>query len=183
MTDSTTRLIRESNHDDGARNRLWSRLLHEMRALAHARISRESSGHTLETDALVNELYLKLDQSELSINDRSHFMAVVARQLRLILVDSARSKHRLKRGGVQQQITLRGLGSGDRLQHWSPGPAQGAGGTGKLRDERTAHILELHYFGGLSFTEIAEAAAVSVPTVTRKMRLGKAWLHKRLEGT
>jgi len=180
MTDSTTKLIRESNHDDSARNRLWSRLLHEMRSLAHARIARENAGHTLETDALVNELYLKLDQSELSVNDRSHFMAVVARQLRRILVDSARSKQRLKRGGVQQQITLRGLGAEDRMQSTGVLDLHNALEALQTRDEPTAHILELHYFGGLSFSEIAQTTGVSVPTVTRKMRLGKAWLHQQL---
>ncbi|MEN1729171.1 MAG: ECF-type sigma factor [Pseudomonadota bacterium] len=181
MNDNTTQLIHDSHHDPTARNRLWLHLLREMRALAHVRLNGERSGHTLETDALVNELYLKLNQSKLSINDRSHFMAVAARQLRLILVDHARSKNRIKRGGVQQQMTLRGLA--DKDQQSSAGVLDLHSALEALsdRDALTASILELHFFAGFSFAEIAESQGVSVPTVTRKMSLGKAWLHQRLD--
>lgn len=180
MTDSTTRLIRDSSRSESARDRLWTHLLREMRALAHTRLTQEQAGHTLETDALVNELYLKLSQSELTINDRSHFMAVAAKQLRLILVDHARSKTRVKRGGVQQQITLRGLAGESGPFSASVLDLHTALEELAARDQQTAQILEYYYFSGLSFADIAEVAEVSVPTVTRKMRIGKAWLHQRL---
>ncbi len=179
-SDITSRLIQDRHHNDSARDRLWSHLLREMRALAHARLHKEKAGHTLETDALVNELYLKLSQSEMSINDRSHFLAVAARQLRLILVDHARSKKRVKRGGVQQQITLRALTSDSECASADVLDLHAALEVLQGHDELTARVLELHYFSGLSFAEVAEVSNVSVPTVTRKLRIGKAWLHQRL---
>ncbi len=180
MANTTTRLIRDSRYNESARNRLWAHLLQEMRALAHARLHQENAGHTLETDALVNELYLKLGHCDMSINDRAHFRAIAARQLRLILVDHARSKRRVKRGGVQQQITLRGLAA--TAGHASAEVLDLHTALDELQahDEQTAYILELHFFSGLSFAEIAEVSKVSVPTVTRKMRVGKAWLYQRL---
>lgn len=180
MTTSIAQLIRRSRADQSARDRLWAVVIEELRRLAHTRLSNERSGHTLETDALVNEVFLKLDQAEIDINNRAHFMAIAARHLRCILVDYARANNCAKRGGGVRHITLRDVGNVSKSTRASILDLHNALRSLEAKDECTAAVVELHYFGGLSFNDIASALGISIATVTRKMRLGKAMLIKHL---
>ncbi len=180
MTTSINQLVRRSRTDHSAQERLWALVMREMQQLAHARLKRERAGHALETDALVNELYLKLGNVTLQVNDRAHLMAVAARQLRCILVDYARANNCAKRGGDALHITLHTIGKASSVENADVLDLHEALQQLESHDERTASMVELHYFGGLSFKDIAAALEVSIATVTRKMRLGKAWLHSRM---
>jgi RNA polymerase sigma factor (TIGR02999 family) len=130
---------------------------------------------------LVNEALLRLIEGEVDWRDRAHFMAIAALKMRAVLVDHARARSADKRGGDAVHVTLSqadGMGSGGpelEVLALHEGLKKLAG-----QDERAARTIEMAYFGGLEREEIAEALGVSVPTVDRDLRFGKAWLNKTL---
>jgi RNA polymerase sigma-70 factor, ECF subfamily len=154
---------------------------HELRRLARSFLRREREGHTLQTDALVNEAYVRLvDLGQIPWRDRTHFFALTARLMRRILVDYARSRQYQKRGGGLQRVPLEvagdvSLARGDDLVALDDALAALAS-----VDPRKAQVVELRHFGGLSVAEVAEALAVSEQTVMRDWRLAKMWLMREL---
>lgn len=156
----------------------------ELRRLARGFMARENRDHTLQPTALVNEAYLRLvDQSRVDWRGRSHFRAVGARVMRRILIDHARRRGGLKRGGGRQRVTL-----GDSVLS-PPDPDVGLpellalnNALDKLArlDERQARVVELRFFGGLTTVEIAEALGVSERTVADDWKHGRAWLKREL---
>ena len=154
---------------------------HELRHLARSFLRREREGHTLQTDALVNEAYVRLvDLGQIPWRDRTHFFALTARLMRRILVDYARSRQYQKRGGGLQRVPLDvagdvALARGDDLVALDDALAALAS-----VDPRKAQVVELRHFGGLSVAEVAEALAVSEQTVMRDWRLAKMWLMREL---
>jgi len=150
--------------------------------LAHAYMAGERPGHPLQTTALVNEAYLRLiDSSRVRWQNRAHFFAVSAQLMRRILVDAARTRAKLKRGGDTIQIPL------DEAMAMSsePGPDLLALDDALVAlagfDERKSRVVELRFFGGLSVDETAEVLGVSAMTVMRDWALAKAWLLRELE--
>jgi RNA polymerase sigma factor (TIGR02999 family) len=145
-------------------------------------MQRERPGHTLQATAVVHEAFVKLVEMNVSWQDRAHFFAVAARQMRRILVDHAKMRFRDKRGGTT-----------DSLQHLDGediGPAT-PGDIDVLEiDEalerlarvngRLADLVELHYFGGLTYQELSETLKISEATVDREIRLAKAWILKEM---
>lgn len=179
-----THLLRASasgeRHDLDA---LMAAIYNDLHRLARAHMSRERGDHTLQPTALVNEAYLKLiDQRNTDWKDRVHFFAVASRIIRRILVDHAREKHALKRGG----------GAGERVSMESvEGAASPVAGVDVIAldealaelaeiDERQAKVVELRFFGGLTVPEIAELLAVAPRSVDRDWQAAKAWLYCRL---
>lgn len=153
-----------SNGDQAALDELMPLVYAELRRLARRYMNRESPGHTLQTTALVNEAYLRLvDAREVRWQNRAHFFAVAAQMMRRILVDFARSRQNLKRGGDVQQVSL-----------------DEALSTLAALDPRQAQVVELRFFGGLSNEETAEVLKVSVGTVRRDWSLAQAWLYREL---
>ncbi len=154
----------------------------ELRRLARSAMRGESEGHTLQTTALVHEAYVRLVGAEIEWEGSGHFMRVAARAMRRVLVDHARRRRSDKRGGGANAISL------DTLEHLLPARAR----TSDLvaldealerltaLEERKGRAVELHYFGGLSYEEVAEVLEVSAATVHRDLRMAKAWLHKEL---
>jgi RNA polymerase sigma factor (TIGR02999 family) len=153
----------------------------ELRRIAHRRIRLERQGHTLQTTALVNEVYLKLvDQTQVDWQGRAQFLGVAARLMRQILVDHARELHRGKRGGGAPLLPLDGglVFSSERsaaLVALDDALNDLAG-----FDSRKAHIVELRCFGGMTVEEAAEALGVHPNTVIRDWGLAKAWLKREL---
>jgi RNA polymerase sigma-70 factor (ECF subfamily) len=151
----------------------------ELHRLASLHMRREQGGHTLQPTALVHEAYARLAASDLTLQDRKHFFAVASRAMRRILVDHARSRGSLKRGANAARVPL-DEGIAD------PGPREEVleldDALSRLAavDERKARVVELHYFGGLSYDEIAEVEGVSAATVDRDLRFAKAWLQAAL---
>jgi RNA polymerase sigma factor (TIGR02999 family) len=151
--------------------------LHKMAARA---FSAERPGHTLRATALLNEAYLKLVEADVVWTDRVHFFAVAARVMRRILVDHARGQSREKRGGDVDKISLeQGADVG------SQAPAQLLDLDRALerlaeRDRRKSEIVELLFFGGLTYNEAAAALGISPATLHRELKMAKAWLYKEL---
>jgi RNA polymerase sigma factor (TIGR02999 family) len=146
---------------------------------AHA-FSAERPGHTLRTTALLNEAYLKLVDADVVWTDRVHFFAVAARVMRRILVDHARGQGREKRGGDVEKVSLdQGMEVGVQA------PAQLLDLDRALerlaaRDRRKSEIVELLFFGGLTYDEAAAALQISPATLHRELKMAKAWLYKEL---
>ncbi len=168
--------------DQDALDRLVPLVYDELRALARRRLRAERGDHTLQATALVHEAYARLVGADLDLADRAHFFAVAARTMRRILVDHARGKAREKRGGGAAVVTL----SEDVVADDEPGEDLLAldEAIGRLAElsERKAKVVELHYFGGLTYPETAAALDVSEATVDRDLRMAKAWLANELRG-
>jgi RNA polymerase sigma factor (TIGR02999 family) len=179
----TQLLLAWSDGDATALDRLLPFVETELRRLASYHMRRESAGHTLQTTALVNELYLKLvDQRQAKWQNRAHFFAVSAQLMRRILVDYARRQLRNKRGGGVSDIALDEavvisheksadiLALNDALDRLA-----------KL-DPLKARIVELRHFGGLSVEETAEVLRIAEVTVMRHWALAKSWLRREVRG-
>jgi RNA polymerase sigma factor (TIGR02999 family) len=165
--------------DRGALDRLIPLVHDELHRLALGYMRGERPDHTLQATALVNEAYLKLVRADVDWRDRAHFFAVAATTMRRILVDHARTKGRVKRGGVAVSLEESVLVAPDReaeLLAIDEALTRLAG-----NDERAARVVELHYFGGLTYDEIAEALGISAATVDRDLRFAKAWLYRELK--
>jgi len=167
--------------DRGAAEQLMPLVQDELRKLAGSYFQRESPGHTLQPTALVNEAFLKLvDQTRVDWQGRTHFFAVAAQAMRRILVDYARSKKRVKRGGEWQRVTF------DEQVTLSPKRDEDLlaldDALEKLAklDARQSKIVELRFFGGLTVAEVAKVLQVSERTVANEWRMIRAWLRQEL---
>jgi RNA polymerase sigma factor (TIGR02999 family) len=181
---AVTELLRAwSDGDAGALERLLPLVEAELRRLARGYMGRERKGHTLQTTALVNEAFLRLtDARQIRWQDRAHFLGISARLMRRVLVDYARTRGYLKRGGGAERVTLHeGLVT-------SPDPALDLVALDRALealarvDARKSQIVELRFFGGLSVEETADVLHVSPDTVKRDWRLAKLLLLRELEG-
>lgn len=177
-----TRLLFEvSKGSDEAYNKLFPIVYNRLRNLAHHQISREQN-QSLTKTALVHELYLKLfQQHKLNLEGRTHFFAIAARSMRQILIDHARKKKRNKRGGNAQEITyideiMKAEEEADHLINIDEALK-------KLNDldHRLAKIVELHYFGEMSFYDIAKVMKLSERTVYRDWKKARGWLYRELK--
>lgn len=179
----TELLVAWGGGDDSALEQLMPLVHAELYRLARREMRGEREGHTLQTTALVNEAYLRLVKlTGVTWNDRVHFFAMSARLMRRILVDHARSRLYLKRGGGVALLAFdEGLTIGIQ-----PGPdlvaLDDALQALAALDARKSQVVELRFFGGLSVDETAAALNVSSGTVMRDWRLAKAWLLKQLDG-
>lgn len=154
----------------------------ELHRQAARYLRRERPGHTLQTTALINEAYLKLiDQREVDWQNRAHFFGLAAQAMRRILVDYAKSRHREKRGGRDEDLPLEAAlvaVSGEKgidLEALDEALSKLAG-----FDERQAQIVELRYFSGLSIEETAEVLRISHTTVKSDWKSAKAWLYREI---
>jgi RNA polymerase sigma-70 factor (ECF subfamily) len=180
--DVTALLTAWGNGDQDALSRLTPLVYGELHRLAQGYMRGEHAGHTLQTTALVNEVYIKLvDSSRVRWQNRAHFLAVAAQSMRRILVDFARHRRYQKRGGDWRQVTLaEGLSVAANLDKDLVALDEALQELAKL-DPRKARTVELRFFGGLSLEETAEALQVSTDTVGRDWRAAKAWLMRELK--
>ena len=178
-TAQVTQLVMAWSEGDQSALETLTPLVHEeLHRLAHHYMKAERPGHTLQTTALVNEAYLKLiDQKRVKSKNRTQFFALAATLMRHILVDHARDRQSLKRGGGVQRVSLdKALNvCGDRDEDLVA--LDEALGRLAAIDERKSKVVELRFFGGLSVEETAEALNVSAVTVMREWRMAKAWLY------
>ncbi len=178
----TELLLALNEGDKTALERLMPLVYDELRRLAHHYMAGERPGHTLQTTALVNEAYLRLiDSSRVRWQNRAHFFAVSAQLMRRILVDFARMRQKLKRGGDAVQISLGDVAIIVREPGADLVALDEALRTLAVFNERMSKIVELRFFGGLSVDETAEVLQVSSVTVMRDWGLAKVWLHRELE--
>ena len=178
-----TRLLAEwQGGDQAALDRLLPLVYGELRTIARRYLSRESVGHTLQSTALVHEVYVKLvGQHSVHLQNRAHFFGIAAQMMRRILVDHARGQQRLKRGGAATTLSLDEaiavsepsvdidlIGLDDAL-------------TSLARiDARAARVVELRFFSGLTVEETAEVMATSPGTVKRDWNSARAWLYREM---
>ncbi len=179
-----TEMLRDwsDNRRDDSADALLKLVYDELRRQAHRYLQKERLGHTLQTTALVHEAYLKLNkQKNVSWESRSHFFAIAATMMRRILIDYAKTKHRLRRGGVKSDLPLENaltisvsetdfdlLVLDDALNRLAE------------KEAHLAKIVELRFFSGLDVVETAEVLGISESTVKRDWQMAKAWLHREL---
>jgi RNA polymerase sigma factor (TIGR02999 family) len=153
----------------------------ELKRIARNYMRRQNPGHTLQTTALVNEAFLRLvDSDRVNWQDRNHFFAICAQLMRRILVDFARRKNSLKRGGVGVHITLNeNVDVADEKAAEVVALDEALERLARM-NERQSKIVELRYFGGLTEEQVAESLGISSRTVRRDWNLARAWLYREL---
>jgi len=179
----TELLVAWRDGDESALSQLMPVVHAELSRLARHAMRGERPSHTLQTTALVNEAYLRLvDLSGVTFNDRAHFFAMSARLMRRILVDHARSRQYLKRGGGAVVVSFdEGLTVGPEPSTDLVALDDALKALAEI-DPRKSQVVELRFFGGLSVEETATALNISEATVMRDWRLAKAWLLKQVTG-
>ena len=188
--DVTQLLVRWSEGDAGALERLLPLVYGELRRIASNQLRHERPDHTLAPTALVHELYFRLvDQSRTSWQNRAHFFGLAAQLMRRILVDHARAQQAEKRGGSITRISL-----DEMLAEDAEPSGEDAGAAADVLaiddalerlaalDPDQARIVELRFFGGLTVEETASVLKRSPRTVKREWRLARAWLYRALHG-
>ena len=177
-----TELLAQTGYWKGAQlNEVAPLVYQELRQIAHRYMRSERGGHTLQTTALVNEAYLRLaDQTNPHWQDRMHFFAGAAQMMRHILVDYARSRDRVKRGAGAVRIELSEEAIVTESQAEQVVDLNDALERFATLDRRASQVVELKYFGGMSYDEIAGVLDISAITVRRDWEFAKAWLHKDL---
>lgn len=180
-----TQLLRAwSCGDESAFDKLLPLVYQELHVRAQRYMANERSGHTLQTTALVNEVYLRLvDLPQRSWENRAHFLAVCAQLMRRILVDFARSRNYQKRGGGVRHQPF-----DEVLTACSQSPAQIIAVDDALKslaavDDRKSRVVELRFFGGLTVEETAGVMRISAETVMRDWKMAKAWLLREINGS
>ena len=170
-----------SGGDEGALEKLVPLVQPELHRLAHHYMSRERAGHTLQTTAVLNEAYLRLvDDTKPVWQGRTHFIAAAAQLMRRIIVDHARERHSLKRGGRALKVTLDEAALVTEVRSQELLDLDEALERLAVQDARKSQIVELRYFGGLTVEETAEFLKLSQRTVEREWTLAKAWLYREL---
>ena len=177
-----TELLTRWNHGDGAALAEFTPLgYEELRRLAHHHMGQQRPDHTLQTTALVNEAYLRLaDQTNPTWQNRAHFFAVAARAMRQILVSYARSQRAQKRGGGALKMDLEEAALVTPEESKQIVALHEALARLATLDSRKAQVVELKYFGGLNYNEIAEVLKISRITVRRDWEFAKVWLYTEL---
>jgi RNA polymerase sigma factor (TIGR02999 family) len=177
-----TRLLKAwSGGDEEALEKLTPLVYRQLHEIAQRYMAGERSGHTLQTTALVNEAYLRLvDCAKVNWQDRAHFFAVSAQLMRRILIDFARSRGYLKRGGAVPHISLEEAPSVCNEPDVNLVALDDALKALSAVDERKSKVVELKFFGGLNVEETAEVLGISSDTVIRDWRLAKIWLLREL---
>ena len=179
-----TEMLRDwsDNHRADSADALLKLVYAELHRQAHRYLQKERSGHTLQTTALVHEAYLKLiKQKNVSWESRSHFFGVAATMMRRILIDYAKTKHRLRRGGNRSDLPIENaltisvsktdfdlLALDEALNRLAE------------KEAHLAKVVELRFFSGLDVVETAQVLGISESTVKRDWQMAKAWLHREL---
>jgi RNA polymerase sigma factor (TIGR02999 family) len=167
--------------DESALEKLTPQVYRELHRAAKGCMRAEREGHTLQTTALINELYLRLTElQEVDWQNRAHFFALCARQMRRILTDQARARQSHKRGGGAQPISLDSAPTVSTKPHPEVLAIDDALKALSKVDSRKSQVVELRFFGGLNVEETAEVLKVSPDTVVRDWKLAKAWLLREL---
>ena len=176
-------LVAWNNGDQEALSRLVPLVYPELRRMARGHLGRRPPGHTLESAALANEVYLKLIRAGgIRCENRVHFVALWSQIIRRILVDHARGRGYAKRGGNAVRVPLDDVLLGTEARGIEVLALDEALNSLSKIDARKGRVVELRYFGGLSVEETAEVLGISPETVKRDWKMAKAWLYGVLTG-
>jgi RNA polymerase sigma-70 factor, ECF subfamily len=166
-----------------ALDRLTPLVYDELRRLARGYMRGERGGHTLQATAVVHEAFLRLIQANVDVQDRGHFFALTSRLMRRVLVDHAKSRARVKRNAGVEEPPAEETGPALPITEVDLVALDEAMESLVQLDPRMAEVIELHYFGGMTYDEIAAAMGKSAATVHRDLRLARAWLLNELNKT
>jgi RNA polymerase sigma factor (TIGR02999 family) len=176
-----TQLVRESSAGSVEATNLLIPIVYEhLRRLAGHYMRSERSDHTLTPTALLNEAYLKLIGADVEWEDRAHFLCVASRTMRQVLVDHAKARQRVKRGAGAHAVELEAIDLADPRHDPAIIEVDEALTRFARQDERKAKLIELLYFGGLTYEEAAQALNISTVTVHRDVKFAKAWLREAM---
>jgi RNA polymerase sigma factor (TIGR02999 family) len=178
------RVERETDDQAGghATGDLFPVVYQQLRELARSKMSREPAGHTLQTTALVHEVYLRLNQdASVRWENPRHFFAAAAEAMRRILVERARRVHSLKRGGNRDRLEMDFIDLGTESDPLAMIALDEALTELKAFDPRLAEVVMLRYFSGLSVDETAAAMETSPRTIKRDWAVARAWLSEKLQ--
>ncbi len=162
-----------------ALDRLLPLVYEQLRVMAQRQLRRERAGHTLQATALVHEAFMKLAAGSLDAADRAHFLAIAARTMRQVLIDLARNRKAVKRGGGWERLTLI---DGDRPVDFPIDEWLALDEALEQLDPRQRQVVELRFFAGLDEREIATLLEVNDRTVRRDWVKARAWLYRSLYG-
>jgi RNA polymerase sigma factor (TIGR02999 family) len=163
-----------------ALERLTPLVYDEWRRLARSYMRAERGSHTLQATAVVHEAFLRLIQANVALQDRTHFFALASRLMRRVLVDHAKSRSRIKRNAGIKDIGTGGFETAPSVNFNVVALDDAIESLAQL-EPRLAQVIELHYFGGLTYAQIAEAVGASTATVHRDIRLARAWLLNEMD--
>jgi RNA polymerase sigma factor (TIGR02999 family) len=179
-----TQLLTEwrSGHPQ-ALERLTPLVYDELRRLARNYMRAERGSHTLQATAVVHEAFLRLIQANVALQDRGHFFALASRLMRRVLVDHAKSRSRIKRNSGLRDFIAEATGEALPTMDFDVIALDDAIEGLQQMEPRLAQVIELHYFGGLTYDQIAAALNTSPATVHRDIRLARAWLLNEIGGS
>ncbi len=183
MDDVTRILAAVHGGDRAAADQLLPLVYDELRRLAALRLARESAGHTLNATALVHEAYLRLvgTAEDVSWSHRGHFYAAAAESMRRILVDHARKKHSLKRGGGRTRVPLDEVHAATDEGVVDLVALDAALTRLAAEDAEAAQLVQLRYFSGLTSAQAADCLGLSQRTAERLWAFARAWLYREME--
>jgi RNA polymerase sigma factor (TIGR02999 family) len=186
MSDVTRLLHRVRAGEQAALDELMPLVYGELRRIAQAFMRGQRPGHTLQPTALVNEAFIKLfDSGQPAVTDRAHFLALMSRVMRQVLVDHARSATAGKRGGREARVpwdTNIEVRSEEGAEQVKLLDLHGALEALDRENPALAKVVEMHYFGGMTAEEVAVALDRSVHVVRHELRFARAWLRRALTG-
>lgn len=180
-----TQMLQAIRRGDGqASEELLPLVYHELRQLAAARMAQESAGQTLQATALVHEAWLRMvGEGDRTWQNRAHFFGAAAEAMRRILVENARRKSRLKRGGGQVRLDIEDLDLAAATPDDKVLLMDDALEQLKAEDPEKARLVVLKFFGGMTNQEVAESMGVTERTVERQWAYAKAWLFQKIQAT
>jgi RNA polymerase sigma factor (TIGR02999 family) len=165
-----------------ALDRLTPLVYDELRRLARNYMRDERNSHTLQATAVVHEAFLRLIQADVALQDRGHFFALASRLMRRVLVDHAKSRARIKRNSGARDYFAADTGEVLPAVDFNVVALDDALEALQQMEPRLAQVIELHYFGGMTYDQIAAALVTSAATVHRDIRLARAWLLSEIGG-
>ncbi len=181
MNKEVTQLFNQWQSGDQAVQEQLSQLIYqELHRLASFYMQKENQGHTLQATAIVNEVYIQLNNQNLNVNNRQHLFALVSNMMRRYLVNHAKTKLTQKRGGDWSKVEINSEVDGQQLNLEQLLDFDEALDELAKIDERKAQIIEQRYFGGLELEEIAKAFNISESTLHRDIKVAKMWLMERM---
>jgi len=165
-----------------ALERLTPLVYEELRRLARGYMRAERGSHTLQATAVVHEAFMRLIQANVELQDRGHFFALASRLMRRVLVDHAKSRSRIKRNSAPREQAREGTDDSAPIFNVDVIALDDALESLLQLEPRLAQVIELHYFGGMTYDEIGKAMDASAATVHRDIRLARAWLLNEIRG-
>lgn len=179
----TQLLVRLREGEEGIFDKLYPLVYDQLHQMAYAQMAKQRKDHTLSKTELVHEAYLKMiDQTQIDVSDRSHFLAIASRCMRQILIDHARKKQAEKRGGKNHDLTyIDGILNAQKQKAEEFINIDAALDELEELNNRLARVVEMRFFGEMTIEQTAQALEISESTVKRDWLKARGWLYNKLK--